>query len=320
MQLLSFTKTTLQRMAKAGHYLLRGDVSGLGEEINQYRQWKQIQQLGHLAVDLQKHVTPPAPLHNTESVQLSEAEFWDQVDISEVRQVSWSSAGGDVLGKWALEKMTGGRYEKINDLILDHIRAEHAELVGLVLGCGDMTGEQPYFTDPRFPFAKVDAIDISTASMERAKVLTDSVGLNVNYIAADVNHLELEPSTYDLIILFHAYHHFEEVDHIAQISNNALKPGGRLLHGRLYWCAAHSMDAKTAIVCTADPETSAAKISSGTDRANTRGCSVRSGRMLFPRRGDLCQPDCTGNCKASRCRVAVQLGRVAHAAFRGNRL
>jgi len=155
----------------------------------------------------------------------SEAEFWDGFDIQLARKTGWTSAGD--LGYWAFQKMCDGRYTDIVDLILEMMEIPRTQpLRGLVLGCGDMAGEHVMFMNPQLPIAEVDAYDVSSQSIARGRRLTDEKGLTVNYVVTDVNQVHLPPNRYALVVVFHAYHHFQAVEHVAQQINRALMPGG----------------------------------------------------------------------------------------------
>lgn len=154
-----------------------------------------------------------------------EATFWGALDLERSRQVSWDSL--HCLGRMAVREMTGGQSEQLMDIVIERLASPRSNhLRGLVLGCGDMVGEHWYFVHPALPFELVDAYDISTESIERARQLTDSVGLDVRYHVKDVNHLELPPDTYDLVVVAHSMHHFRRIGHIVDQVNRSLKPDG----------------------------------------------------------------------------------------------
>ena len=199
-----------QRIGKVRQYLSRGDLTGLITETRRFLSWKRSSRLD-LGVPRARFGV--------------EAAFWDESDMQLARRTGWTSAGD--LGYWAFQKMCDGRYPDIIDLISDMTKVPQTQpLRGLVLGCGDMAGEHTAFISPELPFAEIDAYDVSPRSIERARQLTDEKGLEVNYCVADVNHLELPRDRYALVVIFHAFHHFERVDYVAQQINRALLPGG----------------------------------------------------------------------------------------------
>jgi ubiquinone/menaquinone biosynthesis C-methylase UbiE len=157
--------------------------------------------------------------------QRGEAHHWETTDLDCARQVSWDSI--ECLGLMAVREMSGGRWEQLMDVIIDSIDPLNSDrLRGLTLGCGDMACEHWFFIHPDLPFELVDAYDISPEMIQRAKQRTDALGLNVRYLVEDVNHIELPPETYDLVVVAHSLHHFRRIEHIVDQINRALKPGG----------------------------------------------------------------------------------------------
>jgi len=155
----------------------------------------------------------------------AESGHWETVNLNSARQVSWDSI--ECLGRMAVREMTGGRWEQLMDVIINTIAPPNPNhLRGLTLGCGDMTSEHWFFVHPALPFELIDAYDISTKLVERARQLTSSLGLNVHYHIEDVNIIELPPETYDLVVVTHSLHHFKRIEHIVDQINRALKPGG----------------------------------------------------------------------------------------------
>ena len=154
-----------------------------------------------------------------------EADHWDGVSLDTARQVSWDSI--ECLGRMAVSEVTGGRWEQLMDVIINAIAPQNPNhLRGLTLGCGDMACEHWFFVHPALPFELVDAYDISAEAIERARQLTDSLGLNVHYQIGDVNRIELPSDVYDLVVVAHSLHHFKCIDHVVGQINQALKPGG----------------------------------------------------------------------------------------------
>lgn len=154
-----------------------------------------------------------------------EANHWETANLDRARQAGWSSI--KCLGWMAALEMTGGRWGRLTDVIANTIAPPDPDhLRGLTLGCGDMVGEHIYFVQPELPFERVDAFDISAEILQRARQLTDSLGLNVEYHIEDVNDIELPPQTYDLVVVAHSLHHFKRIDHVITQVNRSLKPGG----------------------------------------------------------------------------------------------
>ena len=207
------------RFQKSVQYVRNGDWAGLSRAVLQFAVWKlSFLPLGSLYHSLIRSM--PARWQSKR-----EAAFWGSVETDRARQVSWDSI--ECLGRMAVREMTGGRWEQLMDVVIHTMTPPDLKrLPGLVLGCGDMAGEKWYFTHPALSFERVDAYDISAEAIRRARQLTDSLGLNVQYHVEDVNAVQLPPETYDLAVVAHSLHHFREIDHIVDQVNRSLKPGG----------------------------------------------------------------------------------------------
>ncbi len=62
--------------------------------------------------------------------------------------------------------------------------------------------------------------------LDESRFLVDRQDGRIGFIAADVNTIDLEPESYDLIFALQAFHHFEAVEPIMQQVHRALKPNG----------------------------------------------------------------------------------------------
>jgi SAM-dependent methyltransferase len=231
--------TLLRQVKKATQYVLHGDLGGLNKEVKAYMQWRRQRNLLPAAsvqlpvpmlVSLQqsdKMAASGSPALEVSGHQKSESEYWDEADINLIRHASWLSAGNGALGQWALDALCTDHHGDVSGTILAYLGGKPlTDLRGLILGCGDMQAEHGMFCDPRLQFSEIDAHDISPASIERARQLTNERGLNVNYYVSDINLLELPADKYDLVICFYAYHHFQEVDRIAAQINKSLRKKG----------------------------------------------------------------------------------------------
>lgn len=82
--------------------------------------------------------------------------------------------------------------------------------------------------------AVVTAVDLSRAMVERLERKAADAGLTaVNGIVAPVEHLELAPTSVDLVVSNYALHHLRDRDKESVVRNAAvwLRPGGRLVVG-----------------------------------------------------------------------------------------
>lgn len=152
-----------------------------------------------------------------------EASFWDKANKDLIRKSSFLSIV--YFPHKAVEEVT-----KVPGLgIIEYLKKylpKNRLLRGLVLGCGDMAGEHIFFCQPDLPFAGIDAYDVSANSIAKAKATTDAKGIPVQYHVADVNSLELTANNYDLVVISHAYHHFEKIEHVSFQVNKSLSKQG----------------------------------------------------------------------------------------------
>lgn len=211
-----------RKLKKTQTYLLRGDVQGLNREIQQYLRWRKQRNYVKSIPSETYAAMEASPSHPR-----SESEYWDEADIDLIRHASWLNSGKGILGQWAIETLCADSQGDIPKVLMNYLGGQPRKgLSGLVLGCGDMMAEYRMFTDPRLQFERIDAHDVSPASLDRARKVTGEAGLNVEYHVSDINTLELASDSYDLIICFYAYHHFQEVNGIAYQINKALRSNG----------------------------------------------------------------------------------------------
>lgn len=79
-------------------------------------------------------------------------------------------------------------------------------------------------------FESCDAYDVSPASIDAARQLSLSEGYDhITYTVADINQLDLPQSTYDVVWVNSAMHHFERLEHICGQIQQSLKPQGLLV-------------------------------------------------------------------------------------------
>jgi len=81
--------------------------------------------------------------------------------------------------------------------------------------------------------AHATGLDVSEKSLDVARTyydtVADEVSGTVTYDYADLNHLELTPATYDIIVTKGTLHHLIGMSHVISEVHRALKPGG------LFW-------------------------------------------------------------------------------------
>ncbi len=83
--------------------------------------------------------------------------------------------------------------------------------------------------------ADATGYDISEQSLAVAggyyEQVREQIRGTVTYEVSDLNYLDLQPNTYDLIVVKAALHHLIRLDHVIQTIHDALKPDG------LFWAA-----------------------------------------------------------------------------------
>ena len=94
----------------------------------------------------------------------------------------------------------------------------------LVLGCGDGWLERSI---AHWPFiASIHAVDFAAAAVERARALAPS---KVTYAVVDLNHDELPPAAYDVVIAHSVLHHVENLEHAYAQIERAMRPAAMLI-------------------------------------------------------------------------------------------
>jgi len=94
----------------------------------------------------------------------------------------------------------------------------------LELGCG--RGAQLAIL-MRVPAArKAVGIDMDETGFQAAAEFLGEAAERVRLVAADINQIRLEESSYELIYAHQAFHHFENLEHIFAEIHQALRPGG----------------------------------------------------------------------------------------------
>ncbi len=149
----------------------------------------------------------PTGSHNgaTEEVGAREQAFWDAHVPRLERLLSKYEAGPDANTRAMLDAVEPVRGRRVLDF-----------------ACG--AGVTAAFLAQRG--AIVTAIDISPASVRRGRELAERAGLEVEFIAGELTHTTFPPESFDAIVGHYALHHVD-LNVIAPIFNDILRPGGR---------------------------------------------------------------------------------------------
>jgi SAM-dependent methyltransferase len=102
-------------------------------------------------------------------------------------------------------------------------------LRGLSVACG--TGRKEVRWAETGRFACIDAYDISAPAIASAREYAKETGLadTLNFQIADVQKLELEDATYDVVIAESALHHLTPLRPVIERLRRAIRPGGYLV-------------------------------------------------------------------------------------------
>ena len=76
---------------------------------------------------------------------------------------------------------------------------------------------------------KVTAVDFSDVAIDRGRVAAAERNLEIDWQVGDVHHLELEPKSYDLVVLAYLQLPWPEMERILPRAAAAVAPGGTLL-------------------------------------------------------------------------------------------
>ncbi|MBD2774699.1 class I SAM-dependent methyltransferase [Iningainema tapete] len=150
---------------------------------------------------------------------------WNEIDISQVRQVGWYSIS--YFGKKLAMRFSGTEtcVPFIHNLLAQRLPgARLNNLQGAAIVCGDMQAEKDFFEEHQFvKFTKVDGYDLSEVSLNR---YTPDKNINFTAHVIDCNDLILEPESYDLIVGCHGIHHVYNLGNAFYQAHKALNQGG----------------------------------------------------------------------------------------------
>jgi len=94
----------------------------------------------------------------------------------------------------------------------------------LELGCG--RGEALKATWQTGTALTLTGIDLDDSRFAHTRHELDADGAPVRFVSADINKLQLAPTSFDLIYSLQSFHHFENLEHICAQVAKALRPGG----------------------------------------------------------------------------------------------
>jgi len=97
---------------------------------------------------------------------------------------------------------------------------------GLSLACGSGRAERNAMAAGIC--TSFHGIDLAADAVEEARREAERQGLNITYSVDDLNSINLEPDSFDLVITQNCLHHVLQLEHLADEIHRALRPGGVL--------------------------------------------------------------------------------------------
>ena len=157
------------------------------------------------------------------------ADFWAERATERGDQLAppgaWSS---HPLVRSAINRRIGGRGDR--EWLAWAKDAFFAQPVGRGLSLGSGGGQVEREAIALELCRAIDGVDISSGALDLARRLAAEGNMDsITYRVADLNHLDLPPAAYDLVIAKQTLHHVERLEHLLDEVHKALVPGGRLL-------------------------------------------------------------------------------------------
>ena len=116
----------------------------------------------------------------------------------------------------------------VSYVLARHLRARLPLARCLSLGCG--SGDLERELSGLDAYVRCDAFDLAPGAIRLAQKLAAEQGIdNVSYAVADVNKVDLAPTSYDAVWIDMALHHFDRLEHVCEQIARALTPGGLLV-------------------------------------------------------------------------------------------
>jgi len=150
----------------------------------------------------------------------AEAAYWQEMHPYGLESLETQVDDGPT-DLYQNERFTGDR----NTCWFETIRNHGDFRRGLVLGTSSLTVEGGILRTN--PGLHLTFVDISQGALDRrAESLGKAYPGRVATLLADMNFIELEPSSYDLIVSCASIHHVTNLEYLAGVINDALTPGG----------------------------------------------------------------------------------------------
>ncbi len=150
----------------------------------------------------------------------AEAAYWQEMHPYGLESLETKLDDGPT-DLYQNERFTGNR----NTYWFETIPTRGTFRRGLVLGTSSLTVEGGILRTN--PGVHLTFVDISQGALDRRnEALGKKFPGRVATLLADMNFIELDPSSYDLIVSCASVHHVTNLEHLAGVINSALTPGG----------------------------------------------------------------------------------------------
>ena len=105
-------------------------------------------------------------------------------------------------------------------------RNDSAPERGLSLACGSGRAERNALASGIC--TSFHGVDVAEGAVEEARKIAHKEKLDITYTVDDLNSIELEPNSYDVVITQNCLHHVLQLEHLAEQIHRTLRPGGVL--------------------------------------------------------------------------------------------
>ena len=105
-------------------------------------------------------------------------------------------------------------------------RNDSAPERGLSLACGSGRAERNALASGIC--TSFHGVDVAEGAVEEARKIAHKEKLDITYTVDDLNSIELEPNSYDVVITQNCLHHVLQLEHLAEQIHGTLRPGGVL--------------------------------------------------------------------------------------------
>lgn len=145
-------------------------------------------------------------------------------EVTESPPKYWGSLD-EVQRRWN-RLATGDPDQTVYEYVARKYLGDRDDRMALSLACGTGAHEVRWARTGRF--ARIDGYDASPNRIEKARERAAIEGLEeqVRFDVADVRKLDLDPSSYDVVIAFNALHHISPLAPMVEQIGRVLKPDG----------------------------------------------------------------------------------------------